>query len=196
MHRELHSAELYELKKAVKNFGGAAFFGEVADCDDEERKKSLAGPFATHTEMPMIAVDLHHSDGPENVVILSVSVDKDDRLVIMAERQDCIGEPFELQPDEIEFGHVSFITGSIPDNNNFKGRDLWLRAGIMLKATDEEVATMLYNNGAFMKATLREIISQGRFDFTGDTYIPDSSVEDYNEQYGAEFPVRPYSCDM
>lgn len=118
MHKAIHLAELYELKQVVKNFGGMAFFGEPADCDDDERREALTGPYATHAKLPMIAVNLHNFDEhPENVVVLSVMVDNDNRLIIWAEQQNSIGDPFELDPDDIEFGYVSLITDCIPDRD-------------------------------------------------------------------------------
>lgn len=119
MHKIIHRAAIRELKQVVKNFGGQAYFGtadEWNDCD-EERTAALNSEYATHTERPLIAANIKHSDGPWDYFIDSVMIDADDRLVILAEAKDSVCDPFELMPDEIEFGHVSFITDCIPDRD-------------------------------------------------------------------------------
>ena len=102
MFRMLHNLEHQELKQAVKNFGGEVHFGF-----------DYVGEDASGTERPMVCVNRKHGEGPEDVYINACRITKDDRLEILAETK--WGYQFVLQHDEIEFGHISFITDLVPD---------------------------------------------------------------------------------
>ncbi|MBQ9560577.1 MAG: hypothetical protein IJV08_11470 [Bacteroidaceae bacterium] len=105
MHRIIHSAELRELQQAVTDFGGEAHFGT-----------DYTGPGATGHERPVICVNRYHGEGPEDVFINAISV-KEGCMDILAETKE-YGDEFTLEPSEIEFGHVSFITDAIPDGTD------------------------------------------------------------------------------
>jgi len=104
--RLLHGVELRELKKAVDDFGGEIHFGE-----------DYIGEDGSGTERPLIAVNRSHGEGPEDVYINACST-KSGELEILAETKEW-GDEFILRHEEIEFGHVSFITDLIPDKHDY-----------------------------------------------------------------------------
>ena len=115
MHRIIHSAEVQELRNAVRNFGRNAdghhvvTFGD--DDDDDEKPNDIK-------ERPCVAVNVSKWEtGPQDVYINSIDLTPDNHLVIHAETKD-YGELFTLDTDDIEFGHVSFITDLIPDKED------------------------------------------------------------------------------
>lgn len=115
MFRMLHNVEHQELKQAVKDFGGYVHFGYGDDCDDE----NYDGRGLTHTDYPIVAVNVSKWEcGPEDVYIRSCLIDKDGRLIIYAEQKDSFDGEFELDYDDIEFGHISFITDLIPSKED------------------------------------------------------------------------------
>ena len=105
MHRIIHRQELHELEIAVRRFGGEVHFG-----------LDYTGHDASGTERPVICVNLSHGEGPEDVYINAIRI-HDDCMEILAEHKE-YGDPFILDTDDIEFGHVSFITDNIPDNED------------------------------------------------------------------------------
>ena len=102
MHGEIHSIEVRELKNAVKEFGGEIHFGF-----------DYTGEFASGTERPFVLVNPSKLNYPQDVFINAIKIDKNNRMDILAETKD--GYEFSLNTDDIEFGHVSFITDLIPD---------------------------------------------------------------------------------
>lgn len=66
-----------------------------------------------------------------------------------------------------------------------KDTSLFIRLGLVLQTTDKEVEQIL--NGD--TETLKKIIADNRF-YYGDTYIPQQSIEDYNEANGTDYSVE------
>ena len=59
-------------------------------------------------------------------------------------------------------------------------RYLWMRLGV------GEEAVIFANDGR-AERLLQKIIAEGRFVPDGDTYIPELTVEEYNQEYGTEY---------
>ena len=69
-----------------------------------------------------------------------------------------------------------------------------MRAGITLHVTEEEVAELLKSEN--YNDVLRKIISEGRFEFDGDSYIPSISVELYNKENGTNYEEDDYEFNL
>ena len=65
-------------------------------------------------------------------------------------------------------------------------RRLWMRLGVSLRITEAEEAIIFANDGR-AEELLRKIIAEGRFVPDGDTYIPETTVEEYNREHGTEY---------
>lgn len=65
-------------------------------------------------------------------------------------------------------------------------RYLWMRLGVGLRISEAEEAVIFANDGR-AERLLQKIIAEGRFVPDGDTYIPELTVEEYNQEYGTEY---------
>lgn len=61
--------------------------------------------------------------------------------------------------------------------------NLWLRLGISVRGSREDIERIL--NGD--TETLRKLLDAGRYGIGGETYVPGSTVEGYNEDHDTEF---------
>lgn len=68
--------------------------------------------------------------------------------------------------------------------------NIWMRAGVTLQATAEKIETLMSDRYDAAHDTLCRILREGRFFFDGNSYIPETAVQDYIEKYGASFEVE------
>ena len=109
LHRAIHKAEVQELKNRVINYGGNVCFTDICDDDDNIVFK------ADINEQPVVAVNVSkHQCGPLDAYIDRICI-VDGHMEIWATYVENPIDPFLLDPDDIEFGHVSFIIDLIPD---------------------------------------------------------------------------------
>lgn len=74
-------------------------------------------------------------------------------------------------------------------------RSIWMRLGVTLKGTKEEIET-LFSDGEESFDVLMKILKERRFIFDGDSYIPETCVEDYNKEYGTNHEVGDYEFNI
>ena len=76
--------------------------------------------------------------------------------------------------------------------------DLWVRVGISFKLTEEEIRSILSTNSSEynIKNILSSAFKDGRFEFDGETYIPEASIEDINREYETSYEVCEYECSF
>lgn len=73
---------------------------------------------------------------------------------------------------------------------------IWIRLGIDLEITSEEAA-ILMNGAAYEgKSIIEKAIKDHRFSMNGESYIPEVSVEEYNERYKTNFEVGCYEFEL
>lgn len=72
---------------------------------------------------------------------------------------------------------------------------VWMRLGVSLDVTKEEMDILL---SASNKAneTLRRILAERRFAPNGDSYIPETEVEEINNAYGTDYETGDYGFDV
>lgn len=192
MHKEIHSAEIRELKQAVQNYGGQVYFGHPDDFDedDEEVQKNISGSFRTGTDRPIITCSTKYN-GPQDAYINSIKIDENGSMKVFAEYSEYSDGEFELSTEDIEFGHVSFITDQIPKVKPAEKRTLFIRLGVTITGTKEEIEGVLSGDCGYGRFLIRDLINSGRFYMYGETYVPESSVTEYNEKYGTDFHGEP-----
>lgn len=98
---EIKQREIAELKAKLRAFGGAAHFG-----------LDYTGEGATGNEKPFVCI--HGNEGPYNARIYAVSLDEDNCLTILGSTYDEEDYPSEIKLSDIAYGHIEFITDSIP----------------------------------------------------------------------------------
>lgn len=70
-------------------------------------------------------------------------------------------------------------------------KNIWARVGMILKLTDEEIDA-IFSESSKSGAIVRNAIAEGRYCLDGDSYIPESAVEDFNCTYDTEYECGDY----
>lgn len=75
-------------------------------------------------------------------------------------------------------------------------KKLWMRAGISLMLADEEIDEILGGcEGAAGEEAVVAALREGRFTFDGDSYIPQSTVEEFTKEHGLPYAAKePEFC--
>lgn len=87
---------------------------------------------------------------------------------------------------------------SIKDYLNWdeaKQQTVWMRLGISLLGSKEEIEKVLQGD----EAALTQLLQEHKFNIDGESYIPGSSIESYNSENGTDFEegdVNFYSLDI
>lgn len=107
MHQVLHKEAVQELKTVLRAFGGKVVFARYED-DDTQVEPNVKD------YRPTILVNTKYN-GPQDFYVNSVELVNGNYLTILGEPvEDYEGES-RILTDDIEFGHVSYITDLIPD---------------------------------------------------------------------------------
>ena len=69
---------------------------------------------------------------------------------------------------------------------------LWCRIGATLYINEKEAEILLGDDNAKAKDLLKRMIYDNRFRLDGETYIPESSVEEFNEMYDKHYQPDEY----
>ena len=72
---------------------------------------------------------------------------------------------------------------------------IWMRLGITVEATKEQVETILQGDESADEVLL-ELLKSHSYHIDGNTYIPSSEVEVYNEENGTDFEVGDLDFDF
>ena len=81
---------------------------------------------------------------------------------------------------------------SINEMNDTNHANLWLRLAVSLDCSMQE-ADALFNSDT---QVLQKIISDGRFELDGESYIPSDAVSEFNMNYGTSFEESDVVFDM
>lgn len=68
-------------------------------------------------------------------------------------------------------------------------KKIWGRAGVTFLVTDEEAAAILDHeaNSASIAEIMSKVVSEGRFAWDGNSYIPAECITEYNKENGTAF---------
>lgn len=69
---------------------------------------------------------------------------------------------------------------------------LWMRVGAAVYLNEKEAETLLNGDNAEAKDLLKRMIYDNRFRLDGETYIPESSIEEFNEMYDKHYQPDEY----
>lgn len=70
-------------------------------------------------------------------------------------------------------------------------KKLWLRVGMTINLTNEEV-DLIFSQDPKGIDIVRNAIEEGRYYLDGESYIPESYVEDFNKAYGTDYACENY----
>ena len=66
------------------------------------------------------------------------------------------------------------------------GEAVWLRLGVTVQGCREEIEEILEGD----TETLRKLLVAGRYEIGGETYIPGTSIEEYNAKHQTNFDAK------
>ena len=72
------------------------------------------------------------------------------------------------------------------DTGSSCDESVWMRLGVMVAGKREEIEKILEGD----TETLRKLLVAGRYEIGGETYIPETSIEEYNGKYQTNFDAR------
>lgn len=75
-------------------------------------------------------------------------------------------------------------------------RSIWMRLGITLTGTKEEIEALFDDDCDTSKNALMKMLTDGNYNFDGDSYIPETCVEDYNDTYKTNHEVGDYEFTL
>lgn len=75
-------------------------------------------------------------------------------------------------------------------------KEMWIRLGCYLSLTDEEIEKALSDDPQQLGEVITAAIKDGRFRLSGESYIPESCVEDFNAEHGTAYPAYDYETDI
>lgn len=180
------------LKSRVLDCGGEVFFGDI-DLGDGDG-------YVGNSEMPVVTACI--CSETVWIRIRAVKVDEKGKFHIIAEYSS--GGTGEDEDEE--GGTLNWEAGEIIDpldiNDIFdvdideitnaiivEEKTIWLRLGVTVKGTKEEIEKIL-ENGADTGETLWYLLQDKNFEINGETYIPAAVVEEYNKENGTDFDEK------
>lgn len=72
------------------------------------------------------------------------------------------------------------------DTGSSCDESVWMRLGVMVTGKREEIEKILEGD----TETFRKLLVAGRYEIGGETYIPGTSIEEYNGKYQTNFDAR------
>ena len=69
---------------------------------------------------------------------------------------------------------------------------LWCRIGATLYINEKEVEILLGDDNAKAKELLKQLIYDNKFRLDGESYVPNSCIAAFNEEYGKHYPTDDY----
>ncbi len=83
----------------------------------------------------------------------------------------------------------------IEEDQKKRTRKLWMRLGVLFYISEKEERVILGDDNVQASDVLRRIVREGRFAPDGDSYIPEATVEQYNEENCCAYEVREIGFD-
>lgn len=74
-------------------------------------------------------------------------------------------------------------------------KKIWMRLGVSIDMSESEEEKIFGEDREVAAEAVRKIVADGRFLLDGDSYIPETSVEDFNKRYGTGHGEAEISFD-
>lgn len=71
-------------------------------------------------------------------------------------------------------------------------RKIWMRLGATVSGSKEEIEKVLDGD----VETLKKLLDKKQIEFSGDTYIPEECIEDYNEEFDTDYEPDMVEFDL
>ena len=71
-------------------------------------------------------------------------------------------------------------------------RQIWVRLGVLVCGDAQQIESVINGDDE----TLINLVKEQKFFIDGNSYIPESSIEEYNEDYGTNHPIKDVEFEL
>lgn len=71
-------------------------------------------------------------------------------------------------------------------------RQIWVRLGVLVCGDAQQIEDVIKGDAD----TLVNLVKEQKFFIDGNSYIPESSIEEYNEDYGTHHPIKDVEFEL
>lgn len=75
-------------------------------------------------------------------------------------------------------------------------KELWMRVGVTFKITDEEACLIFNGCSTDLSNIIEKAMEEGRYTVEGETYVPECSIYNFNQNYGTTHEQVDIECLM
>lgn len=155
---------------------------------DELKKKLEAVGGVFEFEDPYVLIDFADSEGEEHEGLVEKIFLENGKPFLLVGCDDTCESGIRIDCERVAYGHLACVSDEIK-----YPRSVWMRVGCIVGGTKEQMDAMMKSGDLRLaEYTLKEMFDNGQVEIDGNTYIPESCVEEYSEEYGEG--IEP--CDM
>ena len=167
MYDAVKAIEVEELKKKLELVGGSYEF-----------------------EDHYLFIDYYDSDGNTREAHVEKVFIENGKVFLLVGNNDTYEYGVRIDCECVGYYHLSCVADEIK-----YPRSVWMRIGCIVGGTKEQMDAMMKSDDLRLaKYTLNEMFDNGQVKIDGNTYIPDSCVESYNEEYGED--IEPFDIEV
>ena len=156
MYDAVKAIEVEELKKKLESVGGSYEF-----------------------EDHYLFIDYDDSDGNTREGHVEKVFIENGKVFLLVGNNDTYEYGMRIDCECVGYYHLSCVADEIK-----YPRSVWMRIGCDVRGTKEQMdAIMKGEDYRLAEYTLKDMLNNGQIDIDGSCYIPESCVEDYNEEY-------------
>lgn len=165
MYDAVKAIEVEELKKKLETVGGEFEF-----------------------EDPYVLIDFADSDDEVHEGLVEKVFLENGKPFLLVGCEDTCESGVRIDCECVAYGHLACVADKIE-----YPRSVWMLIGCIVGGTKEQMDAMMKNDDCRLaKYTLKGMFDNGQVEIDGNTYIPESCVESYKEEYGED--IEP--CDI
>lgn len=161
-------------------------YDAVKAIEVEELKKKLeavGGEF--EFEDPYVLIDYADSENEEHEGFVEKVFLENGKPFLLVGCEDTCESGIRIDCECVSYGHLSCVADEIK-----YPRSVWMRIGCTVRGTKEQMDAMMKGeDDRLAEYTLKDMFNNGQIDIDGSCYIPESCVEDYNEDYDDDVEV-------
>ena len=155
-------------------------YDAVKAIEVEELKKKLeavGGEF--EFEDPYVLIDYADSENEEHEGLVEKVFLENGKPFLLVGCEDTCESGIRIDCECVSYGHLSCVADEIK-----YPRSVWMRIGCDVRGTKEQMDVIMKGEDyRLAEYTLKDMLNNGQIDIDGSCYIPESCVEDYNEEY-------------
>ena len=156
MYDAVKAIEVEELKKKLESVGGSYEF-----------------------EDHYLFIDYDDSDGNAREGHVEKVFIENGKVFLLVGNNDTYEYGMRIDCECVSYGHLACVADEIK-----YPRSVWMRIGCDVRGTKEQMDVIMKGEDyRLAESRLKDMLNNGQIDIDGSCYIPESCVEDYNEEY-------------